>query len=138
MTFACVPVGARARLKLPPSCSNCDQTVFIWRPRFSNEKAWWSSPPSGASKPGFDVPPRPDGDRSRVDLAILVPNGTSIVVEALNGLVETRGVHGDASFHTEIGDIRIHRHFGAVSASTETGSIEAVLMDRPDRQGTDF
>lgn len=81
-----------------------------------------------ASKPGFDVPPRPDGDRSRADLAILVPNGTSIVVEALNGLVETRGVHGDASLSTEGGDIRIHRQFGSVSASTEAGSIQAVLL----------
>lgn len=81
-----------------------------------------------ASKPGLEVPPRPEGDLSRVDLAVLVPNGTNIVVEAPNGLVETRGVHGDASLHTETGDIRIHRQFGSVSASTETGSIEAVLL----------
>ncbi len=81
-----------------------------------------------ASKPGVEVPARPEGDRSRVDLAVLVPSGSKIVVDAANGLVETRGVHGDADFRTRTGDIRIHRHFGAVSASTETGSIEAVLL----------
>lgn len=81
-----------------------------------------------ASKPGIEVPPRPEGDLSRVDLAVLVPNGTKVVVDAPNGLAETRGVHGDSSFRTETGDIRIHRQFGSVSASTETGSIEAVLL----------
>ncbi len=81
-----------------------------------------------ASKPGVEVLPRPEGDRSRADLAVLVPSGSKIVVDAPNGLVETRGVHGDADFRTRTGDIRIHRHFGAVSASSETGLIEAVLL----------
>ncbi len=81
-----------------------------------------------AAKPGVEMPPRPEGDRSRADLAVLVPSGSKIVVVAPDGLVETRGVHGDAEFRTQTGDIRIHRHFGAVSASSETGSIEAVLL----------
>lgn len=81
-----------------------------------------------ASKPGVEVPTRPEGDRSRADLAVLVPSGSNIVVEAPNGLVETRGVHGDVDLRTSTGDVRIHKHFGAVSASTISGSIEAVLL----------
>ncbi|RLE17386.1 MAG: hypothetical protein DRJ65_22850 [Acidobacteria bacterium] len=81
-----------------------------------------------ASKPGVEAPERPEDDRSRADLAVLVPRGSKIVVDAPNGLVETRGVHGDADLQTSTGDIRIHKHFGAVSASSETGSIQAVLL----------
>ncbi len=81
-----------------------------------------------ASKPGVEVPVRPEGDRSRADLAVMVPSGSEIVVDAPDGLVESRGVHGDADFRTRTGNIRVHRHFGAVSASTETGSIEAVVL----------
>ncbi len=81
-----------------------------------------------ASKPGVEVPARPEGDRSRADLAVLVPSGSKIVVEAPDGLVESRGVHCDADFRTRTGNIRVHRHFGAVSASSESGSIEAVLL----------
>jgi len=81
-----------------------------------------------ASKPGVEAPERPEGDRSRADLAVLVPAGSKVVVDAPIGLVETRGVHGDVDLRTSTGDIRIHKHFGAVSASSETGSIQAVLL----------
>jgi hypothetical protein len=80
------------------------------------------------TKPGMTIPMRPEGDLSRVDLAVLVPSGSLINVETVHGLVESRGVHGDAHFVTETGDIRIHRHFGTVSASTKSGGIEAVLL----------
>ncbi len=81
-----------------------------------------------AEKPGVENPPRPAGDRSRADLAVLVPRGASVEVDAPSGLIETRGVHGDVVLRSDTGEIRIHRHFGAVSASTGSGPISAVLL----------
>ncbi len=81
-----------------------------------------------AEKPGVENPPRPAGDRSRADLAVLVPEGAAVTVETLEGLIETRGVHGGAVLRSRTGNIRIHKHVGAVSAMTDDGSIAAVLL----------
>ena len=57
-----------------------------------------------ASKPGLPLSLRPEGDLSRAGLAVLVPRAVTTIVDAPNGLVETRGIHGDVELHTESGD----------------------------------
>jgi len=79
-------------------------------------------------KPGETPPPRPADDRSRADLAVLVPTNIEVEVDAPIGLIEAEGIHADLDLHTRSGRIRVNEHSGAVSASSDDGSIKAVLQ----------
>ena len=80
------------------------------------------------SKPDWTPPPPPPGDRSRVDLAVMVPAGVVLSASTGGGLIETRGMHCDATFRTDSGAVTVNKHDGAVSATSDQGKITAVLL----------
>lgn len=73
--------------------------------------------------------PRPESDRSRADLAVFVPGGASVVVDAPIGLVEAKELHADLDLRSRTGDVQVREHHGAVDASTDSGRVEMVLLD---------
>lgn len=81
-----------------------------------------------AHKPGKNPPPRPAGDRSRVDLVIRVPEGTELMVETEGGLIEAKGLRADLDLRSRKGEIRFSGVQGRVRADNKIGSITGVLM----------
>jgi len=65
-----------------------------------------------------------DEDRSlqRVDLALLVPRRTQLVIETVDGLIDVKGIEGDVHLETGSGDLRSDTS-GAVWARSDRGAI---------------
>jgi hypothetical protein len=70
----------------------------------------------------------PRGDKARVDLAIMVPEGTTVEARGANGLIEARGVRTDVDLRTTAGTIRVAQHGGAITAHTDRGTMEITLV----------
>lgn len=70
----------------------------------------------------------PRGDRARVDVAIMVPEGTTVEARGANGLIEAHGVHTDVDLQTTGGKIRIAKHGGRIKAHTDRGAMEITLV----------
>ena len=71
------------------------------------------------------LPGRPP-DR-RVDVAIFVPVGATFDARTVTGLLEARGLSGDARLRSESGDLVV-RTSGSLDASTEHGSVRAQFL----------
>lgn len=70
---------------------------------------------------------RPDGRlNGRIDLAVLVPSGKSMIVETQEGLIEVKGVDRDLSAKTGSGRIRVTTR-RALDAETGAGELVAVI-----------
>lgn len=67
--------------------------------------------------------PAPEGDRSRVDVVVFVPEGVTLEVETKGGLVEAKGLKGDVSIVTETGEVRVKGTTGVVHARTDSGNM---------------
>ena len=66
-------------------------------------------------------------DRSRADLAVLIPNGIALDVKARHGAIDCKGLRGDVFATTETGDITVRKLHGAVQATSDRGEILVVL-----------
>jgi len=69
-------------------------------------------------------------DRSRADLAVLIPAGHPVIADTKAGLIEARGVRSDLDLTSVAGQIRVAEIHGAVDATTDRGAMEISL--RPD------
>lgn len=81
-----------------------------------------------AHKASQVAPPRPAGDRSRVDLVLRVPEEAALRVETDRGLIEAKGVHADLELRSTSGEIRFRGIHGQVQASNGRGPIHGVLL----------
>ncbi|HEX6576286.1 MAG TPA: DUF4097 family beta strand repeat-containing protein [Gemmatimonadaceae bacterium] len=61
--------------------------------------------------------------RSRAELDISVPTGTSVIVEGFSAAFTVRGVKGDAKLEALSGDIQVSDAVGDVSVETVSGDI---------------
>lgn len=66
-------------------------------------------------------------DRSRADLAVLIPHGIDLEVTTEEGSVDCKGLHGNVRVTTQTGDITVRKLEGAVQAQSDRGSILLVL-----------
>jgi hypothetical protein len=69
----------------------------------------------------------PRGDKARADLALMIPEGTTVVVRGGTGLVEARGVRTDVDLSTTSGTIRVAGTRGAITAHSDRGAVEITL-----------
>ncbi len=83
-----------------------------------------------ASKSGEPVAEllRDTTDRSRVDLAVMVPKALTVSARTERGMVECHGVKSDATLETTRGDIFVRKTSGCVNGRTEMGKIQVVLL----------
>ena len=72
--------------------------------------------------PEGSAPPPPD-DRSRADIAVLVPEHVTLEVATDRGLIEASGLQSDLVARTRKGDVSIKKSTGHVDARTESGTI---------------
>jgi hypothetical protein len=69
----------------------------------------------------------PRGDKARADLALMIPEGTTVAVRGGTGLVEARGVRTDVDLRTTSGTIRAASTRGAITAHSDRGAMEITL-----------
>jgi hypothetical protein len=69
----------------------------------------------------------PRGDKARADLALMIPEGTTVAVRGGTGLVEARGVRTDVDLSTTSGTIRVASTRGAITAHSDRGAVEITL-----------
>jgi hypothetical protein len=80
----------------------------------------------------------PRSDKSRADLAIMVPEGFPIRVETSHGLIEAREVRTDIDLHTTAGTIRVAEHHGRITAHSEGGAMEITLLPSATKETQEF
>jgi hypothetical protein len=71
---------------------------------------------------------RPAGDRSRVDLAVLVPAGSAIEVDTEGGLIEVEGLRSGVHAETISGRVIVNELHGGFSARTDSGDVLVTLL----------
>jgi DUF4097 and DUF4098 domain-containing protein YvlB len=76
---------------------------------------------------GNPVSEVPRGDRARADLALTVPDGSTMTIETVAGRIVSQGVHSDIDLRTDRGTIQVSKHSGVVTASSNSGAIEVNL-----------
>jgi hypothetical protein len=69
----------------------------------------------------------PRGDKARADLALMIPEGTTVAVRGGTGLVEARGVRTDVDLRTTSGTIRVASTRGAITAHSDRGVVDVTL-----------
>jgi hypothetical protein len=80
------------------------------------------------TKPGQEPPPRPDGDLTRCDLAVLVPAGVRAEVTTTSGLIQAKGLTSDIVVRSASGEITFGKIRGSVTAQSDTGAIRGTLL----------
>ena len=71
--------------------------------------------------------PPPNGTRDRVDLVVFVPQGVTLDVETLDGMIEAKKLKGDLFASSINGDLKIKSIAGRVRAKTVHGQITALI-----------
>jgi hypothetical protein len=68
-----------------------------------------------------------EGQRRRVDLVLLVPEGSSLDVQTSKGLVQLRGLHSDVRARTDAGEIQVRSIKGNVDVASQSGQLFVAL-----------
>jgi len=66
--------------------------------------------------------------KRRIDIGLLLPQGTAFEIETIDGSIETKGVTAPAKLTTKNGEILCKKNGGDLTAHSERGDIRVILQ----------